>query len=47
MKDRKIDKLISLSPLVIAALIPVGRFVFGKILKKQKEQKQENINNKP
>lgn len=38
MNNRKIDKILSLSPLVIAALVPVGRYIFGKILKKKKEK---------
>lgn len=46
MKDRKIDKLISLSPLVVAVLIPLGRYVFGKILKKQKEEKKNIVEDK-
>lgn len=37
MKNRKIDNIISLSPLVIAVLIPVGRYIFGKIMKKKKD----------
>ena len=40
MKNRKIDTLISLSPLVIAVLVPVGRFIFGRILKKQEEKEK-------
>lgn len=38
MNNKKLDKLISLSPFVIAVLVPVGRFVVGKILKQKKEK---------
>ena len=38
MNNRKLDKIISLSPLVIVVLVPVGRFVVGKILKQKKEK---------
>ena len=41
MKNTKLDKIISLSPLVIAVLIPVGRYVFGKVLKKEKIKKSK------
>lgn len=41
MNNRKIDKIISLSPLVVAVLVPVGRYIFGKVLKKKKEEKNK------
>lgn len=41
MKNTKLDKFISLSPLAMAVLIPVGRYVFGKILKKQKAKQSK------
>lgn len=37
MKNKKLDTLISLSPLVFVVLVPVGRYFFGKIIKKQEE----------
>lgn len=40
MKNKKIDTIISLSPFVIAILVPVGRYIFGKILKKKNEEKK-------
>lgn len=42
MKNRKLDNIISLTPFVILALIPIGRFIFGKIIKKQEEQDKLN-----
>ena len=41
MKNKKLDTLISLSPFVIAALVPIGRFIFGKILKKQSKKNEK------
>lgn len=43
MKNKKLDTLISLSPFVIAALVPIGRFIFGKILK---NNQRKNLNKK-
>lgn len=38
MKNKKLDTIISLSPFLIALLIPTGRYIFGKILKKSKNK---------
>lgn len=38
MKNRKIDTIISLSPFVIALLVPIGRYIFGKLINKKEEQ---------
>lgn len=38
MKNKKIDTIISLSPFVIALLIPVGRYIFGKVINKNKDK---------
>lgn len=43
MKNTKLDKIVSLSPLALAILIPVGRYFFGKIINKQK-QKKDKVN---
>lgn len=40
MKKNKLDTIISLAPLALAVLVPVGRYIFGKVIDKQKEKNE-------